>query len=176
VAVVHGAIVVLALVAVPLLPCILILIVRLDEVWDSCCRASRRRRRRARERRDARRLLRAAGVCRARRWHRSGQQEVVIAAQAVAPIGPVGPPVERLAADLRRLSHQRVGPAARSPVWHSAVQRAYDARLTVACRELEISQHFAELTGVDLEIERVRVEGMLQQAGLTVRDTEADLR
>ncbi len=169
--VVDGAIVFLVVVTLPLIPCLLILIVRVDELIDTAARARRRHRKRARERRDARRLLRAAGVCRNRLWRRTSPA-AVIPAQASAPIGPVGPPIERLAADLRRLAGQRTGVAARSPVWFSAVQRAYDDRLTVACRELEIPQHLAELEGVDLDIERVRVEGMLQAAGLTVRDTE----
>ena len=46
------------------------------------------------------------------------------------------------------------------------MQRAYDDRLSLACLELEIPQHLRELTGVDLEIERVRVEGELEAAGL----------
>ena len=46
-------------------------------------------------------------------------------------------------------------------VWHSAVIEAYDDRLRAACRALGIPEHLAELTGVDREIERVRVEGVL---------------
>lgn len=163
---------VLVVFALPFIPCLLIVLVRLDDVWDGCGRTLRRRRRRNRERRDARALLRAAGVCRRWPWQRSKPAESPVA--FVAPVGPIGPPIERLAADLRRLAGQRVGLATRSPVWFSAVQRAYDDRLTVACLELEIPQHMGELTGVDLDIERVRVEGMLQQAGLTFRDAEAD--
>jgi hypothetical protein len=164
--------VVLVVLALPCMPCLLIVIVQLDDVWEGTGRALRRRRRRRREERDARHLLRAAGVCRPLPWQRSRLHTPDVA--VIAPLGPVGPPIERIAADLRRLAVQRVDLATRSPVWFSAVQRAYDDRLTVACRELEISQHLAELTGVDLDIERVRVEGMLNAAGLAFHDTEAD--
>jgi hypothetical protein len=86
---------------------------------------------------------------------------------------PAGPPIEQVAADLRRLGRQRLGIATRSPVWFAAVQRAYDDRLSVACRELGIEQHLADVSGVDLDIERVRVEGELQAAGMTLGDSEA---
>ncbi|HWB38333.1 MAG TPA: hypothetical protein VHA75_20135 [Rugosimonospora sp.] len=170
-AVVDAAVVVLVVVTLPFVPCLLILVVRVDELWDAAGRARRRRRKANREKRDARRLLRAAGVCRGRFWHRRVPTVTVV---EIAPMGPVGPPIERLAADLRRLAGQRTGLATRSPVWFSAVQRAYDDRLALACRELEIAQHLGELAGLDLDIERVRVEGMLQQAGLAWRDAEAD--
>jgi hypothetical protein len=172
VAVVDAAIVVLAVLALPLIPCVSILIIQLDDVWDGCGRALRRRRRRRREERDARRLLRAAGVRPRRPWRRRERFDPSVA--LAAPVGPVGPPIERLAADLRRLAGQRVDLATRSPVWFSAVQRAYDDRLVVACRELEIRQHLGELSGVDLDIERVRVEGMLNEAGLAFHDAGAD--
>jgi hypothetical protein len=84
---------------------------------------------------------------------------------------PAGPPIEQIAADLRRLGQQRLGIATRSPVWFSAVSRAYDDRLRAACRALRIDEHLGELTGVDLEIERVRVEGVLKAAGMRFGDT-----
>ena len=44
----------------------------------------------------------------------------------------------------------------------------------MACRELEICEHHLyELTGVDLEVERLRVEGMLLAAGLRLHSGEA---
>lgn len=85
---------------------------------------------------------------------------------------PADPPIERLAADLRRLSRLRMGVATRSPVWFTAVQRAFDDRLAAACRELGVSEHLADLAGVDREIERLRVEGALLDAGLVLRDAE----
>ncbi|MFD0786859.1 hypothetical protein ACFQZ8_23420, partial [Micromonospora azadirachtae] len=77
-------------------------------------------------------------------------------------------PLEQLATDLRRLGGQRLGGTGRPMVWHSAVLQAYDDRLRLACRALDITEHLSELDGVDQEIERVRVEGLLHAAGLTL--------
>jgi len=77
-------------------------------------------------------------------------------------------PLEQLAADLRRLGSQRLDGAGRPMVWHGAVLQAYDDRLRMACRALGITEHLGELDGVDQEIERVRVEGLLHAAGLTL--------
>ncbi|GIJ44434.1 hypothetical protein Val02_13200 [Virgisporangium aliadipatigenens] len=77
-----------------------------------------------------------------------------------------GPPIETIAIDLRRLRRQRDGVAQRSPVWFTAVEKAYDERLGMACERLDIEAHIEELTGIDREIERVRVEGELEAAGL----------
>jgi hypothetical protein len=82
-------------------------------------------------------------------------------------------PIEKLAADIRRLRRQRAGIAQRSPVWRTAVDDAYDERVTLACKRLDITAHLAELTGVDREIERVRLEGELEAAGLTLHGYEA---
>ncbi|HET6212017.1 MAG TPA: hypothetical protein VFE14_03985, partial [Micromonosporaceae bacterium] len=91
-------------------------------------------------------------------------------------IVPVGPPIEQLAADLRRLGRQRLGIATRSTVWFTAVQRAYDDRLRLACRSLDIEQHLDELDGLDLDIERVRVEGELVIAGVSLGPVDVDQR
>jgi hypothetical protein len=77
-------------------------------------------------------------------------------------------PLEQLATDLRRLGGHRLAAAHRSAVWHGAVVDAYDARLGAACRALGITEHLSDLEGVDREIERVRVEGLLHAAGLTL--------
>ncbi|MEU1587420.1 hypothetical protein [Micromonospora sp. NPDC005710] len=85
-------------------------------------------------------------------------------------------PLEQLAADLRRLGGQRVGASGRSMVWHSALLQAYDDRLRLACRALGITEHLAEVEGVDQQIERIRVEGMLHAAGLALPAGRAGLR
>ncbi|MEU7943710.1 hypothetical protein AB0C50_03400 [Micromonospora taraxaci] len=77
-------------------------------------------------------------------------------------------PLEQLAADLRRLGGQRLGGPGRPMVWHGALLQAYDDRLRLACRALGIAEHLGELDGVDQEIERVRVEGVLHAAGLSL--------
>lgn len=78
------------------------------------------------------------------------------------------PTIEHIAADLRRLHTHRLGVAGRSRVWQNAVRQAYDDRLRLACRCLGVSEHLGDLEGVDLEIERLRVEGELQAAGLVL--------
>jgi hypothetical protein len=80
------------------------------------------------------------------------------------------PPVEQIAAELRRLDrHRRVGPSNGSAKWSAAVATAYDAWLLAACRRLDISEHLTTLVGIDRDIERVRVEGELETAGLVLR-------
>jgi len=149
VAVLHGLLIMLTLVALACLPCLVAILVTADVAAESIWRGARRWLRGIRARRSARRLARRAGL------------------STPAPDAkPAGPPIEQIAADLRRLGRQRIGVATRSPVWFAAVQRAYDDRLSLACLELEIPQHLRELTGIDLEIERVRIEGELAAAGI----------
>jgi hypothetical protein len=78
--------------------------------------------------------------------------------------------IEDIAGELRRLDRQRRGgPTGESERWLAAVQQAYDERLCLACRCVGVQQHLAPLEGMDREIERVRVEGALQAAGVTLR-------
>lgn len=80
------------------------------------------------------------------------------------------PPIEQIAFDLRRLGRQRhTGPAVHSKVCLAAVMRAYDTRLQLACRCLGIAEFLDGLEGVEREFERVRVEGLLEAAGLMLR-------
>jgi hypothetical protein len=46
----------------------------------------------------------------------------------------------------------------------------YDEALCAACRCLNISEHLGEVSGLDLEIERLRVEGALVAAGVRLAD------
>jgi hypothetical protein len=85
-------------------------------------------------------------------------------------------PIEQIASDLRRLDRHRLGLANRNPVWHEAVRQAYDDRLRLACGCLGIQQHLTELDGLDLEIERVRVEGELRAAGLFFSANDGERR
>jgi hypothetical protein len=88
----------------------------------------------------------------------------------------VGPPIEQVAGDLRRLNRLRESVATRSRVWFVAVQEAYDEGLCIACLQLGVEEHLSELAGVDLELERLRVEGELQRAGLVLRNAGAQQR
>ncbi len=85
-----------------------------------------------------------------------------------ARLGPA--PIEWLARDLRRLDRQRRGGVTLESVrWQAAVMRAYDERLCLACECLGVTENLRPLDGLDREIERVRVEGALEAAGLQLR-------
>lgn len=84
---------------------------------------------------------------------------------------PAGLPIERLAADLRRVHRDMVEQGAETPmVRRRATRQAYDALLTQACDALGIR---AELDGVvdsvEREVERLRLEQRLRDAGLVIR-------
>lgn len=80
------------------------------------------------------------------------------------------PPIEWLARDLRRLDRQRRGGITlESDVLLEAVMQAYDERLCLACECLGVRENLQPLDGMDREIERVRVEGALEKAGLELR-------
>jgi hypothetical protein len=101
-----------------------------------------------------------------RRLDRELQTVDVAARMAALPTVPI----EQLAFDLRRLDRQRhSGPMRSSEVGLAAVLQAYDARLQLACQCLGVTEHLQPLEGVDREIERVRVEGRLEAAGLAFR-------
>jgi hypothetical protein len=84
---------------------------------------------------------------------------------------PTGPPIEQLAADLRRV--QRVlahyGPG--TPVVRRiGTLQAYDALLVQACCAVDIEHQLNKLpSGIALELERLRVEESLRTAGLVIR-------
>jgi hypothetical protein len=80
------------------------------------------------------------------------------------------PGIDELVAELRRLDRQRCSaPTTDSAAWLAAVLRAYDQRLALASRCLGLDEYLDRLEGMDLEIERLRVEGMLHAAGLRLR-------
>ena len=84
------------------------------------------------------------------------------------PPVPEGPPIGKLARDLRRLRaatlHHEAG---ESQVRRVAAVAAYDQALADACRELEIPDTLTELPlGTDRDAERLRIEWLLEQRGL----------
>lgn len=94
-----------------------------------------------------------------RRWRRRREPEV-----------PAGPPIEKLAADLRRV-HRLLAelPSGASAVRRYGTRQAYDALLVQACREVEVDHRLDELPeGFDRAIERLRVEESLAERGLSV--------
>ncbi|NBE82830.1 hypothetical protein [Micromonospora rubida] len=84
--------------------------------------------------------------------------------------------LQEIAADLRRFGNHRVNQVGRAVIWHPAVLDAYDEHLRAACRCLGLTEHLGELAGADREIERVRVEGALHAAGLTLPAARAPHR
>jgi hypothetical protein len=85
------------------------------------------------------------------------------------PLAPQGPPLERVAADLRRLYPGAHFPqkGVRMPK-QRGVLMAYDDRLVEAAHALEVSTTLADLPaeGFDREAERLRLEYALTEAGL----------
>ena len=81
---------------------------------------------------------------------------------------PPGQPIERIAADVRRIGHELKHAPAGLPVARLAGWReAYDDALLAACRSLRLDTELAELPhGVRRDLERLRVERMLDAAGL----------
>lgn len=158
----RALLVVIVVSAVAVLPCAVgLLIVALDEGLERATRAIRRTVRRNWNALLLSRLARCSGL------GRLARDPTVVRLDSTEPAGP---PIQQVAADLRRLNRQRTGVATRSPVWFTAIQRAYDDRLRQASLQLGIEQHLAELAGIDLEIERVRIEGLLEANGLVLRD------
>ncbi|WP_110181214.1 hypothetical protein [Nocardioides solisilvae] len=86
------------------------------------------------------------------------------------PPRPAGPPIERIAADARRIRGQIRSappgfPVARMRGWVAA----YDEVLVAACTALQLEQRLDSLTpGPERELERERVERMLVRAGVLV--------
>ncbi|GIJ76087.1 hypothetical protein SAMN05443287_106109 [Micromonospora phaseoli] len=148
----------LALAAVVALPVLIALVVCADEVVDRLnCGYTEWR-----ERRRARRL-----IARLNQAVDADQVATRIALDALDRVDRR--PLEQIAADLRCLRRERAGGAGPAVVWHSSVLDAYDGRLRLACRALGITEHLGELTGLDRQIERVRVEAELDAAGLRLR-------
>jgi hypothetical protein len=85
-----------------------------------------------------------------------------------APPKPVGPPIEALAADLRRLrtAVQTLAPGT-SQVRRAATVAAYDDVLAQTCRALGLADTISDARpGRDRDVERLRTEAMLEAAGL----------
>jgi hypothetical protein len=83
---------------------------------------------------------------------------------------PQEPPIERVAADLRRVHRLLAGyPAGTPAARRFGTRQAYDELLTQACRQIGVPHRLAELPeGMDREIERLRVEHSLRERGLAV--------
>jgi hypothetical protein len=82
---------------------------------------------------------------------------------------PAAPPIEQLAANLRRL-HRTLAefPPGTPALRRRATRQAYDALLVQACTAVDVPHRLDGLPeGVDREIERLRVEQALRDAGVS---------
>jgi len=83
---------------------------------------------------------------------------------------PYGPPIEQLAADLRRVhcALQHEAPAMPIVRWR-ATRQAYDTLLVQACAAVDVGHRLDELPdGFERDMERLRIEEALRVAGLAV--------
>jgi hypothetical protein len=83
---------------------------------------------------------------------------------------PKRPPIQDLAADLRRVHRllTEFGPG--TPMARRlGTRQAYDALLIEACEAVEVEHQLQKLPeGIDREIERLRLEESLRSAGLAI--------
>jgi hypothetical protein len=85
------------------------------------------------------------------------------------PAPPAGPPLEKLAADLRRLRPEARSPRPGVPMARQkGIVAAYDGVLVATARALDVPTSLTDLPeGIDREAERLRVEDALEAAGLS---------
>lgn len=88
---------------------------------------------------------------------------------------PVGPPIEQIAADIRRIAAQIDAlPALASRARREGAVLAYDDALATACRALGVDDSLSSLPiGPTRDARRVRVECELELAGLVITDPRA---
>ena len=100
-------------------------------------------------------------------WQRRlGALAVRWASPRPAPVVPLHRPIEQVGADVRRLRRAFASEGMRFAKWEGT-RRAYDGALAEAADSLELPHALATLPpGVDLDLERVRVEQLLEDAGL----------
>lgn len=85
-----------------------------------------------------------------------------------APLTPVGPPIERIASDARRLRGELRATAPGTPMARRlGLRKAYDDLLADACCALGVPDTLTVLPpGTDRDAERLLVEHRLEAAGL----------
>jgi hypothetical protein len=85
---------------------------------------------------------------------------------------PAGMPIERIAADLRRIRPQALTPTPGMPMARrKAIVAAYDDALLDACRALDVPTELDRVTDAfERESERLRTESELERAGVALGD------
>ena len=84
---------------------------------------------------------------------------------------PLGPPIEQIAANLRRLQdwldlYDESAPLPGMATKVTATLLAYDRVLGDACRALDVTESLEDTRGFEHEAERLRVQALLADAGL----------
>lgn len=123
------------------IPALVMLLLFINDGFESCARTVRRRRR-------------------ARRAGDAGPE-------------PAGPPLEKIAEDLQRLGLARRGSLPGS-MGYEIMTREYDKHLVEACAALGVEQDLDEHTGIDLGLERMRIEDELVAAGLVLLPVDVE--
>jgi hypothetical protein len=84
------------------------------------------------------------------------------------PPTPLGMPIERIAADLRRIRPQALRATEGTPMARrQAIVAAYDEALMDACRALDVPTELDRITdALERESERLRTEAELARAGV----------
>ena len=86
---------------------------------------------------------------------------------------PVGPPLEKIATDLRRIDSARRETSLGS-LGYTILTTQYDKQLANGCRALGVDHHIYDLGGFDLDMERLRVQGALREAGMVLDDADIE--
>jgi hypothetical protein len=86
---------------------------------------------------------------------------------------PIGPPLEKIATDLRRIGAARRETTLGS-LGYTILTTQYDKQLAHGCRALGLDHQLYDLSGLDLDMERLRVEGALSDAGMVLADADVE--
>jgi hypothetical protein len=85
------------------------------------------------------------------------------------PLRNQGPPLERVAADLRRLRAALAHDEGRSAAHQLGSRMAYDEILKQACAMLDVEHELdQETTGIERDLERFRIEAVLESIGVVL--------
>jgi hypothetical protein len=108
---------------------------------------------------------------RIRRWRESRHDSAEHRRNVRALRKVQGVPLERVAADLRRLRTVVSTDAHRSAAHQMGNRLAYDKVLIQACEMLQIEHELGNNSaGMERDIERIRVEAELERAGVVLTD------
>lgn len=85
------------------------------------------------------------------------------------PHSPAHPPIEDTAARLRELAAALADTSADAVLRRAELTDRYDLALRQACATMDVPQYLTRLSGADADMERLRLEGELEAAGLVLR-------